>query len=415
MRKRRSPRGPSGIPARFDRSGTFRVRKTGRLEWIERLTKRALSLVSMTLAIGCANGTAENGGGSEVPIFEGHVDLEVGEVDGDDQLVFGSIGGVVEDPDGRIYIADFQAHDVRVFDQSGDFLFRFGGAGGGPGELRGPCCLAWGPDGLLWVRETEGARYSAFSVSTGEAVFESRIRSQHGGSRVLAPIRFDRQGRVVDVGLRSEPDGRLDMVTVHLARTADGDSAWVLEAPPGEEVGLHTVTRGQSTLFLWQPFGPSHLVAHGPGGLWAQAVSSVYEIELHDRTGEIVEIKGPSTPGPELTVVERAQAEERVAADAERAGIGRRDMPFDVPDRKPPLRHLAFDQDGRLWVELSVDGNRRVADVYDESGAPSASYNWPSDVRVEARGWIGRDRLFGVRRDSLGVQRVARVRFSVRN
>jgi hypothetical protein len=64
-----------------------------------------------------------------------------------------------------------------------------------------------------------------------------------------------------------------------------------------------------------------------------------------------------------------------------------------------------------LWVELNVPGERRAADVYDDAGELVARFEWPAGVRVGIFGWAGSASLIGVTRDSLGVERIARVRF----
>ena len=36
-----------------------------------------------------------------------------------------------------------------------------------------------------------------------------------------------------------------------------------------------------ATFFVCQPFGPLWVHAHGPGGAWAEAVTSEYSVTLH--------------------------------------------------------------------------------------------------------------------------------------
>ena len=86
--------------------------------------------------------------------------------------------------------------------------------------------------------------------------------------------------------------------------------------------------------------------------------------------------------------------------------------PFAIPDRKPALADIFFDRSGRLWVEKTgADGDQmRQADVY--MGAELvARYRWPRRVRTGDVPWASESLLYGTTRDSLDVQRVARVRF----
>ena len=115
------------------------------------------------------------------------------------------------------------------------------------------------------------------------------------------------------------------------------------------------------------------------------------------------EIVGPAGPGPPLTEAERARAREILEGYRERFGLEEGGLPFGVPARKPPLRALYFDETGRLWVEVNVEGGGREAHVYAPDGTPEARYTWPEAVALDGRGWIGREEAIGVRVDSAGV------------
>lgn len=357
----------------------------------------------------------------ELPVREGTVDLTIGEMDGRPEEELGSVGGVARDGDGRIYVADAQADEVRVFSPDGGFLFAFGRGGEGPGELAGPCCLAFGPDGLLWVRETGGNhRYSAFRVASDSAAFVRTLPMQHTAMGLWAPTTFDTEGRLVDIGFRVDTVSRDPVpVRMHLDReSGEVMGRGRLPRPPGERVGMHEITResgeGVSTFYLQQPFGPRHLVAHGPGGEWAEALSDLYGIRWYQFTGSSRIVVGSEDRGPELTAGERAEAEERLAGYRERHGLAEGDLPWGVPARRPPLEGLFFDAAGRLWVHLSArtPEGRNQAHVFDRDGNPVARYTWPDGVTLDGiRAWIGEDVALGIAADSLDVPRVARIRF----
>ncbi|MCY3705703.1 MAG: 6-bladed beta-propeller, partial [Gammaproteobacteria bacterium] len=154
-------------------------------------------LLALCFAVGCSEGGIERSP-NDVPIFHGVVDLEIGEIEGEDPYLLTRIESIVEDARGRLIVADLQSHDVRIFGSEGDFLFRFGGQGEGPGELTQPCCLAFGPDGNLWVREA--SRYSVFRLAGAGAEYDRGVRIAHGGVGMVAPVTFDTEGRLVDIG-----------------------------------------------------------------------------------------------------------------------------------------------------------------------------------------------------------------------
>ena len=344
----------------------------------------------------------------EVPVHEGSIDLEVGEIEGEDPYLFTTIGSVVEDDRGRLIVADYQTHEVRVFAPDGRFAFRFGGQGEGPGELTNPCCMTFGPDGLLWVRES--VRYSAFRLDEDGAEYIRGLRSVNAAFNLIAPVTFDAEGRLVDVGM---PAGDTRLTRFHLGPGSAVDTVPMATAEE-QATGFSPVDvmlgDQAATFFVYQPFGPLWLNGQGPGGWWATAVSSAYAVTLHHPDGSTSLIQAP-LEGPELTPDERRWAQARIDQEKERFDL--RQHPFGIPDRKPVLAELFFDRTGRLWVEKTgVDGQEmREADVYD-GGTLVARYRWPRRVSNLGSPWAGETKLLGTTRDSLDVWRAARVRFT---
>ena len=367
-------------------------------------------LLALCFGVGCSEGSIERSPDG-VPTFRGMVDLEFGEVDGDDPYLFTRIESIVEDTRGRLIVADLQSHEVRVFGSEGDFLFRFGGQGEGPGELTQPCCLAFGPDGKLWVRES--TRYSVFRLGDATAEYDSGARIAHVGIGMVAPITFDAAGRLVDIGsLMTEAGG----ATARFHHGSDGAVDTVMMAGPEKyAMGSTTVERmiGDTPVgfFVYQPFGPLWLHAHSPGGAWAEAVTSEYSVTLHHPDRTVTGVEGPQVPGPPLSPSELEWAQAWIDRDLQRFDL--RNHPFEIPDRKPPLADIFFDRSGRLWVEKTgAEGEEmREADVYAGS-ALVARYRWPRRVSVGDVPWVTESILYGTTSDSLDVRRVARVRFA---
>ncbi|WP_423926682.1 6-bladed beta-propeller [Candidatus Palauibacter sp.] len=356
--------------------------------------------------VACADGGSP--APREVPVWEGSIDLEVGEVEGEDPYLFTTIGSVVEDDRGRLIVADYQTHEVRVFEPDGRFAFSFGGQGEGPGELTNPCCMTFGPAGLLWVRES--IRYSAFRLDGEGAEYVRGLRSVNASFNLIAPVTFDAEGRLVDLGMAA---GDTRFTRFHLGPGAAVDTVTMATAEE-QATGFSPVDimvgNQAAKFFLYQPFGPRWFHGHGPGGWWATAVSSAYAVTLHhpDRSTSLIQ---DPLQGPELTPDERRRAQARIDQEKERFDL--REHPFGIPDRKPVLAELFFDRAGRLWVEKTgVDGQQmREADVYRQDTLV-ARYRWPRGVSHLGSPWVTETTLYGTTRDSLDVWRAARVRFT---
>src|SRR5688500_5793193 len=91
----------------------------------------AMSVLALLLATGgCRGGDGDHAGkDARAGVREGVVDLTIAEVEGKDEYTFGRISGVAVDKAGRIYVADGQSNDVRVFGPDGRFIYRIGRAG----------------------------------------------------------------------------------------------------------------------------------------------------------------------------------------------------------------------------------------------------------------------------------------------
>lgn len=377
------------------------------------LLLEAVTLLLFVALLACdPNEVATPGSVEDVMLKPG---LVIGTANGSDHESFGAVTGVLGDEAGRIYVLDSQASAVRVFDSTGTFLFSIGRFGQGPGELSEPCCLAWGPDSLLWVREGGNARYSAFHIGDRSGEFVTTVGQRHNSPGFQTETTFSPQGHLIDIGDRvSGPPTVRERTRLYLDMTGNIDSLNIVTEPDAASLGRITVERqlpggrGSAKLYFYQPYGPRYLVANGPRGVWADAVSSTYQITLRGGPGP-VEIMGPDGEGPELSTAERTRAEERILQDVRRSG--QNSLPLEPPPRKQPIASIYFDATGSLWVELSVpDGAMRRADVYTQEGRLVQRVRWPSDLQLATPAWPGNGRYaLAIQTDSLGVQRIVRL------
>lgn len=333
-----------------------------------------------------------------------------------EEYEFGRLSGVAVLPDGGVAATDGLNNLVRVYDADGAHRYSFGRAGAGPGEMTGPCCIAYGPDGLLWVRDGENARYSAYMPGDTGATYVGMRRMQHTDANRWMPLTFDSQKRLIDIGSRrDDADGKSHTYRMSLDTMSTAMQTVRVHDVPDDSTGVKSVERSlgagvQATLFFYAPYAPSELQAHSPTGEYAHMLSSRYEIDWRDESGNLIRhITGDVKEGPELSADERQRADERLENDAKRAGKPRRELGFDIPARKQPVRNLYFDAFGRLWVELSIpQGAARRADVYARDGLLERRVTWPGDVDL-SNGAVTRDGAWGVRTDSLDVQTLIRL------
>lgn len=377
----------------------------------------ALAVAVFLVGTACSEEEVADVSLPEVPTFEGTIDLEIGQIDGDDPYLFSAIQDLAADEQGRVIVADRQSIEIRVFESNGDFAFQFGGPGEGPGEFGDLCCVEFAPDGEFWVRES--ARYSAFVLGSAAADFQRVLRAHHPSQiGLMDPFSFDAEGNLVSIGAVRGADDTAASLSARFRALADGAVDTVVMADAERQsVSQATVPfeRGsiRGTAYLHQPFGPEWVHAHANGGIWAEAITSNYSINLHHPDGTVSVIRGPKREGPTLSEDDRERAQSGIDRDRDRTGVSIH--PFEIPDRKPPLDDLFFDRAGRLWVVMTPATGETVreADVWDGTTLV-ARYRWPRQVRDIPTPWATESALYGVTADTLGVQRAVRVRFDRR-
>jgi hypothetical protein len=89
------------------------------------------------IAAGCGESRREPAA-ERVDTLRGVVALEIGEIEGADEYMFGSVIGPAMDSLGRIFVPDYQLSEVRAYGPDGRFLFRVARKGSGPGEVHRP-------------------------------------------------------------------------------------------------------------------------------------------------------------------------------------------------------------------------------------------------------------------------------------
>ncbi|MEO7521828.1 MAG: 6-bladed beta-propeller [Gemmatimonas sp.] len=201
------------------------------------------------------------------PRWRGTIDLTIGGENATDDASFGSVSGLTTDAVGRVFVADRQDNQIRVFAPAGALIEKLGRVGSGPLEFKRLATITIGPDGLLWARDEGNARMLAFNVSTSPFTNARTVplKTFTGGSR-LTPV-FESTGIMVDESITF--DKKLDAFRpVRLRINGAGDilRADTIPVPEGAFAGVHKVTKvqkdaagntvGVASSSVSQPFGP---------------------------------------------------------------------------------------------------------------------------------------------------------------
>ncbi|MCG8468846.1 MAG: hypothetical protein MJB57_11670 [Gemmatimonadetes bacterium] len=165
------------------------------------------------------------------------------------------------------------------------------------------------------------------------------------------------------------------------------------------------------------PYPAIDLIAHAPTGGFAHAITSSYRVRMFDHRGTPIATVERDELGPRVAIDEAAH--QRLALDSLRqwARTFQATYPrFEIPLRKPPIRNIWYDRDGRLWVQLerAFENTTESAHVYSAAGELLFLAEWPERIELAHGAIRGRVGL-GVAPLAYGVESVVRLEFLPKN
>lgn len=292
----------------------------------------------------------------------------IGSMDGDGADVFASIVDVELDAMGRVWVADAQQHQVRVFDSAGAHVRSIGRKGGGPGEFGGIAGMDWAPDGTLWVLDGGNMRFAVYDTA-GRLVTTRR----RAANVVVSPwpLGFDRRGYLYDVGGATGGDGG-ERVVRFAPELQPRDT---FRAPAFQVPTLQVVTqqgRNRSIHRVNVPFAPVQLVRLDPDGFAWVAATDRYRLTRYRFDGTVDRVvERPARPRP-VTAADRAAILAQYRDFQERGGKMDESR---FPKTHPVIFDFFIGDDGHLWVlPMRASG---VADVFTPDGVHLGEVAFP--------------------------------------
>ena len=313
---------------------------------------------------------------------------------------FGKLRGVVADGEGRLYVADGIAHEIRVFGPDGAFLRKLGREGAGPGELGGIGGLWWLAPDTLVVLDYGNARVTALRADGGEVARWPWLPLTGTG-----PFVFEGGPRAVFAhALRGGRDGRTESVWVRLTPGGPRDSLPIprSERPPGS---LVTCRGGHGIGFFDNPFADGLIAVPAPGDERVVARASSYRLAFIDAEGDTLRTVSRDVAAPPVPDSAWSEVVERYRAFRERWKGADCEGSLERPGRAPILRGITFGEGGRMLVERETAAGR-VFDLFGEDLRLEGTVAAPRHRDASVPPYLRGDRLYVVTEDSLDLQQV---------
>ena len=358
-------------------------------------------------------------------------EVSIGELEGADEYLFGTVGSIAVNDDHTVYILDTQAQEIRVFDSAGTYIETLGRRGEGPGELSHAEAIALLPDGRLVVRDPGNSRVQVYGPGPGEMAEWGYRATTHYTDE---PMYTDARGRTL---LVTSDQSREDLAWQLIFLGPDGTPLDTVPQPssdyePPTLTAEFVTGNSSSSTSTLAPFSPTFAWALHPSGHFLTGLATEYRIELRRDDG-VLRIERDYEPVP-VSDGERGFFREMITQQMRNT---KPDWSWDgppIPDYKPPFLQLHAGRDGRIWVLPWPTWNFPESDEQDPSGPPAGpmmNLVWTSyDVFEEDGAFLGTvqapegfsalpvpvfdgDHVWAVSRDDLGVERVVRYRVLV--
>jgi hypothetical protein len=348
-------------------------------------------------------------------------ELRIGTAEGEPELMFGQIVGVDVGLDGRVYVMDQQAHEVRVFSPDGHFLTAMGKAGGGPGELSqnaGPVFIT--PGDTVVVPDIMLQRITLYTAA-GEPAGSVPLSLADGiPTRWLKAANHD----LVQQSMIMAMPGQADVQPRNLILRRDPRGSvldTLLVMPAGESVDF---SGGQPRMTLFAPeptwaLAADDRVIHGN--------SAEYRFRVNSLDGDVERIVEKRAERRPLTAGDQEEFRRVIRWAWQQAGMPPEAMEMmsqalNFAEYYPAYANLLGGPDGTIWVQ-SVQTPETVRelggtfdiqdiggpmwDVFDAEGHLLGTVQMPPRFTPFV---LQQDRIYGVVRDDMDVQYVARLR-----
>jgi len=261
-------------------------------------------------------------------------DLRIGQIDGNEEYVFGVINRIAVGADDRIYVSDRQVPIIRMYDPEGNFLGNVGREGRGPGEYLEISGMKTFNNGVLAIWDGGNMRLTTYKPN-GTFLEQYSVQAQlHSADIFEVDKARNFYIRIVTSSGPANPNWEYGWIKVN----EYGAVKDTLRVPPD-------LNEYPQTFVLFTASGDAHafiereMFALSPLGYLITGRNTEYEIILHKPDGDVF-IHRDYDP-IQVTDEEKSQWLN---------WVDYYNVKHQIPDVKPPYKKIMTDMEGRIWI-----------------------------------------------------------------
>lgn len=309
-------------------------------------------------------------------------ELQVGALDGAEEVTFGSLAAVLGLADGGLLVHDAEAQIIRMFDSTAAFVQNLGGKGGGPGEYGQVNGIARHPSGDLYVWDASGGRVNRYRA---DGSYVSSWRSPLTGWFTRNQLFADREGRLLMwlplIGDQSNPmlrrDSYVRLDTAGVTRDTLLVPQWADDAEPLQA----STPDGRSQTMMRRPWASNSAAAVHPDGGLVAGLGRDYVFYRLMTGGKPIRIEREHTPVP-VSDTERRERQAQIEQRMRRLDPAWNWTGASIPSTKPAYDRFLVAEDGRIWVRVYTAAEPIPAE---ELVTPQPKPNGPPPVVLSTR------------------------------
>ena len=327
--------------------------------------------------------------GQDVFNLEG--DLTLGKKEGSEGYLFERVRNVDIDKNDNIYVLDYKALQIKIFDKNGELIRTFGREGQGPGEMQYANFIQITSKEEVMVYDPRTKRLLFFSM-------EGKYLRQTSTAKIaypILPIRLDSRGELTALIVPPPPmggielkkfDSNLDLLMM-ISKTEKDDSYLRSERKGWQPDLLCAVTQNDNIVWAYPKKYEFHVLS--PEGKLKRKI-----IKDHKPISVTQEDRERFLEGYERSLSRLPRPRSRII----------------FPNYFPAFNDISIDEKGRIFIRtyesVKNKDNSFYFDVFDSEGKYIAKI--PISVKLNSASVWKNNKLYTIEEDEEGFQMVKR-------
>jgi hypothetical protein len=296
------------------------------------------------------------------------LEMVIGESDDPDKT-FSQLSSFVVDDDGTIYALDFKEKKIKVFDDSGEFLFAFGEVGQGPGELQMPAGVFLAPDDRLAVNDALSEKIVYF---TKRGKYIEHV--SYAPRMQMTALTMDSEGNFLGRELKWEGQ---EMFFEIVKMDPDMNTQFSLD-----KIGFPLPVPGSGTKLNVMDMITIYQIDSAGNIYYGR--NRDYEIKVYTPEGKHVKSIRKQYQAQKITEQDKQEILSRMDSVASRSPINLLEM-IEFPKMFPPFQSFTLDEEDRIIVrtwEKGKDKDTFIHDIFDAEGRFIAQFTSKAAIGV---------------------------------